>query len=67
MTFGLSWRSVREKDKAVNSGIPNDEKAVEVPKQAARAFAISAIRETFTSERPMMAIRKGLFANWESA
>jgi hypothetical protein len=58
MTFGLRERSAREKAAALNSGIPTEKKNGRVPKLAARAFAISAIRETFPPERPMIAIRK---------
>jgi hypothetical protein len=67
MTFGFRARSSREKAKALNSRIPNGEKVVEVPKLAARAFAISEIRETFVSDRPMIVIRSELFAACDSA
>lgn len=67
MTFGFRARSAREKAKALNSRIPNGKKVVEVPKLAARAFAISEIWETFVSDRPMIVIRSEPFAACESA
>jgi hypothetical protein len=57
MTFGFNERNAREKADALNSGIPTGKKIVRVPKLAARAFAISAIRETLIVDRPMIPIR----------
>jgi hypothetical protein len=67
MTFGLRARSAREKAKALNSRIPNGEKVAKIPKLAARAFAISEIRETFVSDRPIIVIRVERSAACESA
>ena len=56
MTLGLRERSAREKAAALNSGIATRMNDGHLPKLTARAFAISAIRETFAPERPMIAI-----------
>jgi hypothetical protein len=56
-TFGLRERSAREKANALNSGNPNAEKVTDAPKLAARALAITAIRDTLPTERPMIATR----------
>jgi hypothetical protein len=66
MTFGLRERNAREKADALNSGISNGKKIGRVPKPAARAFAIRAIRVTFTVDRPMIAIRNDPMETWES-
>ena len=57
ITFGLRERSTREKLAALNSGIPNAKNVAAVPKLAARAFAISANRETLSADRPTIATR----------
>jgi hypothetical protein len=67
MAFGLRERNARENAKALNSRIPNGEKVADVPMLTARAFAISAIRETFAVDLPMMAIRNEPVATCESA
>jgi hypothetical protein len=67
MTFGLSDRNARENARALKSRIAKGKKAADALKLAARAFAMSAIREIFRSERPMTAICIEFVATWESA
>jgi hypothetical protein len=66
MTFGLSERNSREKANALNSGIAKGKKSADVPKLAARAFAMNVIRDTFAADRPTIATRNKSVATCES-
>jgi hypothetical protein len=57
MTLGLRERNAREKAKALKSRIAKGKKVTGTRKVAARALAISAIREIFAADLPMIAIR----------
>ena len=57
MTFGLRAANTREKAAAVNLAISNGTNVVAPPRIDARALAMAAMLENFTSERPMMATR----------
>jgi hypothetical protein len=67
MTLGWRDRSAREKARALKSRIVKEKKVADAPKLAARALAISAIRETFAVDRPITAIRNESVATCESA
>src|ERR1700739_2517762 len=67
MTFGFRERSAREKASALKSRMVKEKAVTMVPKLAARAFAICAIRETFALDRPITAIRNESIAACDSA
>ena len=57
MTFGFNARNVRANPDIVNWRSANASNFVEVPNMAARALPICASRNTFSHERPTIAIR----------
>jgi hypothetical protein len=66
-TFGLRERSAREKANALNQETLTPKKSQAPQSLAARAFAITAIRDTLPTERPMIATRNEPVETWESA